>query len=232
MIAPVLTSCVGKTRHNTCEDDDGDTVAKTAFRNLLTKPHQEHGSRDKGNDAGELEHETRIDYQARLGLKGRGNTESLEQTQEERRVTRVLSDLSSSGLSLFAESFERGHHVGQHLQNNGCRNVRHDTQREKREPRESATGEHVEQPENAALLLIEQLLEHIRINSRNRYVSTDPVYDERKREEHETLFQVRVLPLALLLSFTAVRHVLPLVKKLLCDHRRQPRWQPWHPSSP
>ena len=67
--------------------------------------------------------------------------------------------------------------------------------RRKREPRESATGEHVEQPENAALLLIEQLLEHIRINSRNRYVSTDPVYDERKREEHETLFQVRVLPL-------------------------------------
>lgn len=55
------------------------------------------------------------------------------------------------------------------------------------------TEYHVEQPENAALLLIEQLLEHIGINTGNRHMSADTVYNECKRQEDQATLKVAVL---------------------------------------
>ena len=43
-------NCVRESGRNTSKDDDRYAIAETALGNLLTQPHQEHGSRDQGRD--------------------------------------------------------------------------------------------------------------------------------------------------------------------------------------
>jgi hypothetical protein len=72
---------------------------------------------------------------------------------EQRAVARVLGDLAPPGLAFLLQRLERGHHVGHQLHDDRRRDVRHDAQREDREARQRAAREHVEQAEDAALLL-------------------------------------------------------------------------------
>ena len=167
--------------NNTGEDDDRNTVPKTAFGDLFTEPHQEHRTRQQGDRGGDPEHEARIKHQTSLAFESDGNAETLEETQKQRAVARVLGDLASAGLAFLSQCFKLRQHVRQHLHDNRCRDVRHDAEREHREARQGATGEHVEQPENAALLLIEELLEHIGIDTWHRHMCTDAVNNERER---------------------------------------------------
>ena len=83
--------------------------------------------------------------------------------------------------------------VGQQLHDDGGRDVGHDAQREHRKARQSTSGEHVEQAQNAALLAIEGLLQLGRVDAGHRYVRAYSVNHERKQQEDKAATQVTVL---------------------------------------
>ena len=107
-------------------DDNGNPIAQTALSDLFTEPHQEHRTRHQGNDRRESEHHARIQDKACLAFECDCDTERLEDTQHQRAVARVLSNLTATGFAFFTQAFKRRKHVGQHLHDNGCRDVRHD----------------------------------------------------------------------------------------------------------
>ena len=69
------------------------------------------------------------------------------------------------------------------LHDDRSRNVRHDSQSKDREARQRATREHVEHAQNAALLLMEEIAEHLRVNPGNRNMRTDPINNQRAEQE-------------------------------------------------
>ena len=57
-----LSQCSGQFSNNTHKDDQRNTVADAALGDLFTKPHQEHGTPNKGNHAGGPEEPARIGH--------------------------------------------------------------------------------------------------------------------------------------------------------------------------
>ncbi len=84
--------------------------------------------------------------------------------------------------------------------------------------RQRATGEHVEQPEDAALLAVEQLLQLVGVDPRHRDVRPDPVDDERQQQKQQAPFQVAVLSGLAERIGKAGRHAGFLVMSAKADH--------------
>src|SRR5690606_33603482 len=95
-------------------------------------------------------------------------------------------------LTLFLDRFQRGHHSGHQLHDDGRRDVGHDSQREHRESLQSTTGEHVKQTQNTTLVLSEQFGQGIRIDAWYRNVRTQAVDNQGEQQENETTFQIAV----------------------------------------
>src|SRR5262249_26668225 len=57
---------------------------------------------------------------------------------------------------------------------------------------ERPTGKHVEHPEHAALVVLEEAGEHVRVDARHRDVRADAEHDQRAEQEEEPALQVAV----------------------------------------
>ena len=123
-----------------------------------------------------------------LRFQSHGNTEGLESRQQKRAVTCVLRNLATSGFAFLAQGLQTREHVREHLHNNRCGNVRHDSECEDRETRQGAAGEHVKQTEDTALLLVKELTQGIGIDAGDRHVCTDAVHDQGEQQENQTAF--------------------------------------------
>ena len=66
--------------------------------------------------------------------------------------------------------------------------------REDREARQRAAREHVEHAEDAALLALEELGEHVRVDSGHRDVRADAEHEQRAEQEQQPPLQVAVAP--------------------------------------
>ncbi len=137
--------------------------------------------------------QTRINHQTGLALQSHGNSQRLEQSQPHGAEARVLRDLAPARFAFLLQLLERGNHVCQQLHDDGRRNVRHDPQREDREPRQRPTREHVEKAQDPALLPFEQLLQLPRVDSRHRNVSANPVHHQGEQQKHQPATQVAKL---------------------------------------
>ena len=173
----------------------------------LPRPHQKHRSGHQAHGTGEAEHEARRENKPGLAFQSNCNTDRLEEPEQQRAVARVLGNLAAAGFAFFTQRFKTRQHVRQHLHDNRCRDVGHDAESEHREARECAPGEHVEQPENAALLLIKELTQHVGINTRNRHVSTDSVHNQSQQQKDQAVFEVAVLCQPCRFVAGAIRHV-------------------------
>jgi hypothetical protein len=117
----------------------------------------------------------------------------LKQSQSDRAVARVLRNFAPAGFALFLQRLELRAGMGHQLHDDRRRNIRHDPQRKNCEPRQGAAGEHVEHAQNAALLPTEEFGEHLRIDSGNGDVRTDPVHNQSAEQEPKPTFQVAEL---------------------------------------
>ena len=70
--------------------------------------------------------------------------DSVNQAKAQRQETRDLGDLAATGFSLFRPATHSGNNALHQLHDDGCRDVRHDAQREHREVRQRAAREQVE----------------------------------------------------------------------------------------
>ena len=69
----------------------------------------------------------------------------LEQQDKDRQVTCVLIHLATTTLTLALQLLEIGNHKSEQLDNNGSRDVRHDSQRKDGCIGKGASGEHIQQ---------------------------------------------------------------------------------------
>jgi len=89
---------------------------------------------------------------------------------------------------LFAASRGREHH-GHQLQDNGCRDIRHDAQRENCQAAEVAAVNRSKIP-GPSLPLLKEALQHTRIDARRGNVRTDAVDREQRQGEQHPIPQI------------------------------------------
>ena len=78
----------------------------------------------------------------------------------------------------------------QQLDNNRCRNVRHNTQCEDRSTAESTTREHVEHFNDGASLLLKQFGKYSGINTRDRNKRANTEHNQRADYKQQSAFQL------------------------------------------
>src|SRR6185436_631001 len=109
----------------------------------------------------------------------------------------VLRDLAAARLAFLAQRVELRADRSHQLHDDRRRDVRHDAEGEDREAPQRAAREHVEHAEHAALVVLEEAGEHVRVDARHRDVRTNAEHDECPEQEQQALFQVAVAgPLA------------------------------------
>ena len=183
----------GQAGGNAGENDDGDAVAEAALGDLFAQPHQEHGTGHQRAHGDETEHEPGIEDQPRLRFQRDGDAYRLKQRQKHGAIARVLRDLALPRLAFFLQLLQLGRNRRHQLHDDRGGNVGHDPQGENGEARQGPAGEHVEHAEDSALLRLEQIGEHVRIDSGHRDMRTDAEHDQRAEQEQQTLFQVAEL---------------------------------------
>ena len=73
------TDRIRKAGRYTTENQDGNTISQTPLGDLLTEPHQEHGTRGQGHDSSHAKAKARRYHQAGRALQGQRNSHRLEQ---------------------------------------------------------------------------------------------------------------------------------------------------------
>src|SRR3546814_10852448 len=92
-----------------------------------------------------------------------------------------------------SQRFQGRHDRRQELHDDRRRDIRHDVEGEDGHAAERAAGEHVEDAEDAAGLLGEDLREDLRVDAGNRNVGAQAVDDQGAEREPQALLQLRRL---------------------------------------
>jgi len=160
---------------------------------LFTQPHQEHGAARQGhNRRGDEEHPRRID-EALRGVQADGNTEGLSQSQHNRQIAGVLVQLFATCFAAFLfQLLPRRIHRTHQLHDDRSRDIRHNVQREDSHTFHSATREHVEHVQDAALAVrvLEELEEGIGIDARDRHIGTETIDQQSAQREQQALVEL------------------------------------------
>ena len=119
-----------------------------------------------------------------------GNAKRLDRAEQHRQIARPLGNFLAPQFSLFLQLGQRLIDHSQQLQNDGRSNVGHDAQGENGQAAELAAGKKIDETQQAALVLLEELLQLVRIHSRGGNVSTEAVDRQQPKREQNALAQV------------------------------------------
>jgi len=179
-----------ETDHDSGEDEQAHPVADAPLGDLLAEPHDEgrtrrerqHGHRLEGEAGAVDDAERLVDRQVlQVGRDGG----RLDHGEEDRPVAGVLGDLAPTELALFGELLEVGPGHGQQLQDDRCRDVRHDPESENGDLREVDAREHVDEAEPVALVLLEEIDQRLGVDARRRNVVPQAIDREDPQGEQE-----------------------------------------------
>ncbi len=124
-------------------------------------------------------------------FEGDGDRERLHDAEQNRQVARVLRDLAPAEFALFLQALQVRPHHGHQLQDDGRRNVRHDAQRKNRQPAEVAAAEQVNDAQDRALILLEELRQHVGVDARRGQEGAQAIHRQHRQREQQPLAQVR-----------------------------------------
>ena len=166
--------------HDAHEDDQRHAVADAAFADLLAEPHDERGTGGQSEDGHQNEGRAGMEHQRfaaiALGLEGGGDGRRLNDAEDDRQIARVLRDLAAAELALFLQLFEVWEHDGHQLQDDRRGDVRHDAERENREPAQIAAAEEIEDAQERARSLLEDSFQHAPVDAWRGDVRTDAIH--------------------------------------------------------
>ena len=168
----------------------GNTVADAARRDLLAEPHQEHGAADQRDHSGRPEEQAGIGHDITRAFKPDGDAVGLQRRQDDRAVTGVLVDLLAALLAFLLELLKMRRHGRHQLNDDRCRDVRHDVEREDRHAAKRAAGQHVEHAGKAALGLLNELGQLGRVDARDRNIGAEPVDQQRTQRKPDALLKI------------------------------------------
>ena len=176
------------------EDDQRDAVADPARGDLLAEPHQEYGAAGEGHHRHQAEEEARIDHRRlRAGahaFQSDRDAIGLHRGEQDGKVAGILVELLAAALALFFEGLEGRRHCGQQLDDDRRRDVRHDVESKHRHAAERPAREHVEHAEDAAGIVLEDVLQDAGVDARDRDVGAEPVDDERAEREPDAALKL------------------------------------------
>ncbi len=116
--------------------------------------------------------------------------ERLKRAENDGQVARVLRDLAAAELAFLLQALEIGPDDHQQLQNDRRRDVRHDAERENRQPAKIAAAEKIDNAEHRALILLEELLERIGVDSGRGNESAEAIHRQQGQRKQHAIAQV------------------------------------------
>lgn len=178
------------------DQDDRNTVSDTLYRDALTDPHQDHGatgqSRRQKNDTEELSCSTAVGCEIAGPAEADAHGNGLKQGQTQGSIPGDLYQFFPAGLSVPLHFLKSGECNGQELNNNGCRNVRRNVQREYRHLLKGATGDRREEIQRVAQIS-EKFFQSTAVYSRDGKLAAQADDDQHQEGEEQTFSQIRYL---------------------------------------
>ena len=142
-------------RNDTREDDDRDPVPHPVLGDLLTKPEKERRACCQNNRDDEVSRNAVVlDQRAAVhAVKAVRHGDRLDKCQDDREVSGELGQLPPADLALFRPlgEFRDDIHL-EELDDDRCRDVRHDAHRQNGEVRERAAPERIQKADQAELI--------------------------------------------------------------------------------
>ena len=120
-------------------------------------------------------------------------TNSVDQAQTKRKVTRNLSDATPARFALFSPAAYGRDNTLHQLHNDRCSDVRHNTQCKYREVRQSTASEKVEHNHRDDTLLRKRISKSLEWNARHRQVSAESVKHQDAKSEQDFIPELRYL---------------------------------------
>src|SRR6185369_15761449 len=189
-LLPEILNCAWQADDDAGKDQQRHAVAKTAFGDLLTKPHDEGRPGGEGQHGHQAEAPAGMKHYTGLFLERQGNRERLQGAKNHSQVASPLGDLLAPEFAFLLQSCQRLINHGEQLQNDGGSDVGHDAQREDRQPAKVAAAEQIHETEHGAALLLKQLLQHLGIDSGRGQVTADAVHRQHPQREKYTLTEI------------------------------------------
>ena len=120
-----------------------------------------------------------------------GDAERLDRSQDHGQIASPLGNLLTAEFAFFLQLGERLVDHGQQLQDDRRRDVGHDAQSKNRQTAELPAGEQVHEAQQTAFVLLEKLLQLVRIHTRRGNVSAQAVHRQQPKRKQNALAQVR-----------------------------------------
>ena len=125
-----------------------------------------------------------------MALQRNSDAQRLDRAQQQGQVAGPLGDLLASQLAFLLQLGQRLIHHRHQLQNDGRRNVRHDAQGEDGQPAQLAAAEQIDEAEEGAAVLVEELRQLVGVDARRGDVSAQPVNRQQPKREQNALAQI------------------------------------------
>ncbi len=181
---------------NTGEYNQGNTVADTAFRNLLPHPHQKGGTSRQGYHGHQNKADARIGddgFSSRTNhrLQPRRNSGTLDYRQDNRTVTCIFSDFLAALLAFLGQLLDRLKDHCQQLQDNRGTDIGHDAQCKNGHLLQGAAGKSTDQANQSPFSPFKKLGQHLGINPGCRYVTPNPIDRKHAQGKQNSTAQFR-----------------------------------------
>lgn len=183
--------------YDTAEDDEGNTITDSVFRNFFADPHEKAGA-SREDDDDEYKIQPAVIDKGIVDAQGIGHAECLYSCEENREISGDFLDFLEAFLSVFSPFFECRNDGGEELHNDGRVDVRGDTHGKNREFAECTTGEEIQEAEKVSGC--KQTFNDRSVNSRHRDMDSQSEDDEHHEGEEDAIFEF-------------------FVGKKVCDHR-------------
>jgi hypothetical protein len=189
-----VKNSVWQTHHNAHKDDQRHSVADAALADLFAQPHDEGRTGGQRKNREQDEADPRVIYQrlARVSLRLQrgGDGGGLDDAQDNRQVARVLGNLAAAQFAFFLKALEVWEHHSHQLQDDRRGDVRHDAQRENRQPAEIAAAEQVEDAQHRTRGLLKQFRKHLGVDAGGRNVCADAVDRQQTQRKEQPVAQI------------------------------------------
>ena len=104
-----------------------------------------------------------------------GDRERLDRGQDDGQIAGPLGNLAPAQFAFLLQTSQWLIHDSQQLEDDGRGDVRHDAQREDRQPAQVAAAEQIDQAECAAALLVKELGQQLGVYTRGGNMCAQPV---------------------------------------------------------
>src|SRR6185437_2034564 len=176
--------------HDACKYDERHAVSDSAVADLLAQPHDE--CRTRGKSQYTHQHEP-VPSVINEGLSGKalgrecaGDRERLKHAENDGEIARVLRDLAAAEFAFLLQALQIRPHHDEQLQNDRGGDVRHDAEREDREPAEITAAKEIDNAQHRSFVLLEKLLKEVGIDARRGNERAEPIHTQHPQRKQHT----------------------------------------------